>query len=117
MPQAQTVEEYVHKYFADVPVMTKIARCESQFRQYGKDGQVLKNPKSSAIGVFQIMSSIHREDADSKLGLDITTLEGNAVYARHLYEQKGTQPWNASKACWGKSANLAKESGALVAIK
>ena len=102
MPQAQSVQEYVANYFADEPIMIAIAGCESQFRQYDKDGSVLKNPGSSAVGLFQIMSSIHDPIAD-KLGIDIYTLQGNAAYARYVYEQKGTKPWNASKACWSKA--------------
>ena len=101
--QAQTVEEYVRDYFADVPVMAAIAKCESQFRHSGKDGTILKNPTSTAVGTFQIMASIHQKPAAEHLGLDITTIEGNAAYARHLYEKSGTKPWNASKACWGKT--------------
>ncbi|HVV39166.1 MAG TPA: hypothetical protein VHD31_02465 [Candidatus Paceibacterota bacterium] len=103
MPQAQTVEEYVRSYFSDTPILAEIASCESQFRQFGKDGQVVRNPTSSAVGLFQIMSSIHSSFADEKLGLDINTLQGNAAYARYLYQKEGTKPWNASKACWSKS--------------
>ncbi len=100
---AQTVEEYVRDYFADEPVMIAIAKCESQFRQTDKNGKLLKNAHSSAIGVFQIMSSIHAGNAEKNLGIDITTIEGNAAYARYLYEKSGTKPWNASKSCWGKT--------------
>ena len=102
MPQAQSVEQYVETYFADTPVLIEIARCESHMRQFDKDGNVLKNKTSSAIGIMQIMSSIHDDYAD-KLGIDIFTMQGNLAYAKHLYEQKGTAPWNASKACWSKS--------------
>ncbi|MBX4192113.1 lytic transglycosylase domain-containing protein [Candidatus Parcubacteria bacterium] len=102
MPQAQTVKEYVEEYFADEPVMVSIAECESHFKQFDKDGNVLKNSKgSSAVGMFQIMSSVHDDTAD-KLGLDINSIQGNAAYARYLYEKHGTTPWKASKACWGK---------------
>lgn len=103
--EAQTVEERVHTYFADIPVMIAIAKCESEFRQFDKDGKVLKNPNSSAMGVFQIMASVHEETA-SKLGFNIYELEGNMAYARHLYEKQGTKPWEADKtspACWGKT--------------
>jgi len=100
---AQTVEEYVRDYFADLPVMIAIAKCESQFRQTDKSGKLLKNTNSSAIGVFQIMSSIHDANAEKNLGIDITTIEGNAAYARYLFEKSGTKPWNASKACWSKT--------------
>ena len=106
MPQSQSVEDYVREYFADIPVMAAIAKCESRFTHVGKDGNVLKNSKgSSAIGVFQIMTSIHKEDAED-LGFDLATLEGNLSYARHLYEKSGTKPWEADKssvACWGKT--------------
>lgn len=104
MPQAQTVQQYVQTYFADEPVMIAIAQCESRFTQLDKDGTVVKNPHSSAVGVFQIMASIHATSADDNLGLNIYTLQGNAAYARYLYENQGTAPWNDSKSCWGKSA-------------
>ena len=102
LPEAQTVKEYVEIYFADVPVMIDIARCESQFRQFDKKGNILKNPGSSAVGVFQIMSSLHKEPG-AKMGMDINSVEGNLEYARYLYESSGTKPWNASKHCWAKS--------------
>jgi hypothetical protein len=104
MPQAQTVQEYIQNYFLNEPVMIKIAECESHFTQYGKDGQVVKNPNSTAVGVFQIMASVHGTLADQKLGIDINTLQGNAAYAQYLYQTQGTAPWSASKACWGKTA-------------
>lgn len=113
MPQSQTVEQYVREYFADEPIMIEVAKCESQFRQFGKDGKVVQNPHSSAVGVFQIMSSIHNTFADDKLGLDIYSLQGNAAYARYIFDRQGTRPWDASKACWGKS-KVAQE---LVAAK
>lgn len=105
-PAAQTVEEYVREYFADIPVMIEIAECESHFRQFSKNGDVLRNGAgSSAIGMFQIMASIH-EPVAKKLGLDLNTMQGNAAYARYLYEKQGTKPWEAdlkSKSCWGKT--------------
>jgi hypothetical protein len=103
----QTVEEYVRSQFADTPIMIDIARCESRFAQFRADGSVVKNPHSSASGVFQIMASIHAVSAKANLGYDIYTLKGNADYARYLYETQGTVPWNDSKACWGKSGHLA----------
>lgn len=102
MPQAQTVKEYVQKYFADEPILADIAACESHMRQFDKDGKVLKNPTSTAVGIMQIMSSIHSDKAD-KLGIDISTIQGNLAYAHYLYGEQGTTPWNSSKSCWGKS--------------
>ncbi|HEV8666825.1 MAG TPA: hypothetical protein VN665_03190 [Candidatus Paceibacterota bacterium] len=102
MPQAQSVQEYVKEYFADEPVMYAIAGCESNYRQYDADGSILRNPGSSALGIFQIMQSAHDKSAAS-LGIDIYTMQGNAAYAQYLYSQDGTAPWNSSKACWSKT--------------
>jgi soluble lytic murein transglycosylase-like protein len=112
MPVVQTVEEYVREYYDDVPVLAEIASCESQFRQFDNNGNVIKNANSSAVGIMQIMSSIHDPVAD-KLGLDIYTIQGNLAYARYLYEESGTAPWNASKSCWGKSKNKIASSVAI----
>ncbi len=98
-----TVEEKVSLYFADIPVMKEIARCESHFRQTTLDGQVFRGEVVPAdVGVMQINERYHLETA-KKLGLDLHTLEGNMVYARYLYEREGTKPWNASAKCWKKS--------------
>jgi len=107
MPASQSVEEYVREYFKDAPVMIDIARCESRFRQLDSAGKVLKNPTSTAMGTFQIMASLHAKPAQDNLGLNIYTLQGNAAYARYLYERNGTRDWNASKHCWGKSQHVA----------
>ncbi len=108
MPQAQTVKEYVEIYFADQPVMIDIARCESQFRQFDKKGAILKNPTSSAVGIFQIMSSLHAKPAD-KIGMDIYSIEGNLEFARHLFDEEGTTPWLSSSKCWGKHQHIARK--------
>jgi len=97
---AATVEKEVRQYFRNDPVLVAIAGCESEFRQYDSDGNVLKNPNSSATGVMQIISSIHRREA-LNLGYDIYTTQGNLGYAAYLYHREGTRPWKASKACWG----------------
>lgn len=101
--QAQTVEEYVREYFADVPVMAAVAKCESRFRQYDKNGSVLRGEAvREDVGVMQVNETYHKAVAQ-KLGLDLTVIQDNVAYARYLYDQKGTQPWNSSKACWGKT--------------
>lgn len=101
--QAQTVEEYVREYFADIPVLAAISQCESRFRQYDKNGNVLRGEQVyEDIGVMQVNETYHKKTAE-KLGLDLSTIEGNVAYARYLYEKEGTKPWNSSKKCWGKS--------------
>lgn len=103
------VQARVRQYFADIPTMPEVARCESGFRQYGPDGLVLFDPSYTMIGVFQI-SSAHMPEALA-LGLDITTLEGNLVYARHLFNLSGIDPWMSSFGCWG---NAVKTTGTVL---
>lgn len=93
------VENVVRQEFGKYPVLIRIAKCESQFRQWRPDGEVLRNP-SGATGVMQIMPQYHKKSAQ-KMGMDIETLHGNLRYARHLHKTQGTRPWNASKHCWG----------------
>jgi|GEM_PF-3278082 len=103
-------EALVKAYFADVPIMAEIARCESRFRQFDSDGAPLYGGAgASMIGVFQIHARIHAEFANS-LGMDIYTLEGNLAYAKYLYENEGTRPWYSSYKCWGSAESTPAES-------
>ena len=97
----QAVEAKVRAYFADIPIMAEIARCESTFRHRLADGSVLRGYVDSAdTGVMQINLRYHAATAE-RLGLDLEDIYDNMAYARNLYERKGTQPWNASAPCWG----------------
>jgi hypothetical protein len=94
-------EEMVRSYFADIPVMIEVARCESHFTHDLADGSVLQGRVDSAdTGVMQINKRYHLSSATA-MQLDLDDLHDNMVYARHLYEKLGTQPWSASSACWG----------------
>jgi hypothetical protein len=90
----------LQKTFKDSPMMIEVARCESNFRQWDEKGEVLKgivNPLDT--GAFQINKHYHLKTA-IKMGLDIDTAEGNISYAKHLHDNEGTRPWNASRKCW-----------------
>lgn len=90
---ATEVEAKVRSYFADIPSMIDIAKCESGFRQLGSNGSILRGGLGgSMIGIFQINESVHINRAREK-GIDIYSLDGNMAYARFLYEQSGVQPW------------------------
>jgi len=51
--------------------------------------------KSSAYGIFQILK-MHDWRGDRM------TVEGNIKIALDMFQEQGTNPWLASKACWGK---------------
>lgn len=91
LPTLAESEARVRKYFADLPIMIDIAKCESGFRQFNDDGTVLLG-HGLYLGVFQIAEKIHADFAKS-IGMDIYTLDGNLAYARRLYNNEGTHPW------------------------
>ena len=93
------VEAILRAYFADIPAMVEVARCESRFRQFAADGTTLTDPSNSWIGAFQV-SRIHSAKATA-MGYDLDSLEGNMMYARFLYQQSELGPWRSSESCWG----------------
>jgi hypothetical protein len=112
-----STEEYVKKYFSDIPIMVEIAKCESRFRHLDRDGRIIRGLENSQdVGVMQINEHYHL-DISEKKDLNIYTIEGNTAYARDLYERQGTKPWNSSKACWGKYLAENKDSKSLAINK
>lgn len=98
----KNVERFINDYFADIPILTKIAGCESHYRHLNSKGSVLRGEENIYDrGVMQINILYHLETAE-KLGLDLHDLEGNVEYARYLYEKQGAKPWMSSSACWAK---------------
>lgn len=97
----EDTEDEVREYFSDIPIMVKVAYCESRFTHIDPStGTVLRGYiNSSDVGVMQINKYYHQETAE-RLGLDLYKLEDNMAYARNLYEREGTRPWSASQACW-----------------
>lgn len=102
---AVSVEAAIRAAFPDAPIMLRIARCESQYRQFDADGSVHRGKVNRHdTGLFQINETYHVAEA-RKLGMDIYTLSGNIRFARVLYDRNGTRDWNWSKGCW---QNLSK---------
>lgn len=96
-------ETVVKTYFADIPLLIDIARCESRFIQFDKDGKVHRGRVNNKdVGVMQVNEYYHLKTS-KKLEMDIYTLEGNMKYARYLYEREGSQPWISSAPCWAKT--------------
>ncbi len=94
----------------DAEMMIPIILCESHFRHYDKDGNVLVNMEgSSAVGIAQILTSVHPDPKilkryNSMSGtnlspedLDVTTFSDNLRYALILFKVNGTKDWACSK--------------------
>ncbi|MDP3661465.1 MAG: hypothetical protein Q8R17_01255 [bacterium] len=101
-----TLEQYVRDYFADNPVLSEIAKCESRFRHFDRNGVLRGDYDRNDVGVMQINERYHAERAQ-KLGFDIKTLEDNLSYAKWLYEKEGLKPWASSGKCWKGAQTLA----------
>ncbi|NQV88281.1 MAG: hypothetical protein HQ402_01850 [Parcubacteria group bacterium] len=98
-------EAYVRGQFSDIPILVQIARCESTFRHFDKNNEVLRGVENNAdVGLMQINEKYHLKQSQ-KLGLDIYTIDGNMAYARQLYKKEGAKPWMSSSACWSKFTN------------
>ncbi len=99
-------KERVMRAFPADTVMWAIAGCESRFRQFRADGEVLRGEITpSDVGLYQINEEIHKDlltslaEEDPVL-YDITTADGNIAVAKVLLRQGGYQPWSASAWCW-----------------
>ena len=98
----EDVKRITKEYFKETPILAEIARCESTYRQFSSAGVPLRGIVNGAdVGVMQINETYHLARS-AKLGMDIDTLEGNLEYGALLYKEQGSQPWSASKPCWGK---------------
>jgi hypothetical protein len=99
---SKNIERFLNDYFSDIPIMAKIAKCESRNRHLDKNGNVLKGEITNLdTGVMQINLHFH-EDAAMKLGYNVHDLDDNVAYARYLYEKEGAKPWMSSSKCWSK---------------
>lgn len=106
--ESPTIEEYVRKHFENYPIMADVAECESRFRHFDKNGEIIRGKvNKSDIGVMQINEYYHKQTAN-KLDISLYTLEGNIEYAKYLFEKEGTAPWLASSKCWGVQNHIAK---------
>jgi hypothetical protein len=101
----RNVEKFINDYFSDIPILAEIAKCESRFRHFHKNGEVLRGEKDNRdTGVMQINLFYHAKTAKA-LGLNVHDIDDNVAYARYLYEKQGAKPWMSSSACWAKFDN------------
>ncbi len=109
-----STEAYVRNYFADLPIMIEVARCESHFRQTDSNGKVLRGKENRFdVGVMQINEYYHANTA-KRLGYNIYSTEGNTAFARYLYEKNGIKDWKPSWDCSTKSNQIAMRTDSRV---
>ncbi|MEX0919142.1 MAG: hypothetical protein WDZ64_00120 [Parcubacteria group bacterium] len=99
---SKNVEKFITDYFADIPVMVTIAKCESRYRHLNSNGGVLRGEVTPLDrGVMQINLHYHNKTAE-KMGMNVHNIDDNVRYARYLYEKQGVKPWMSSSKCWAK---------------
>ena len=94
--QAETPKEII-------PVLERIAKCESGSKQFDKNGQVLMRSntnRSVDVGKYQINTVWFAKATE--LGYDLTTEKGNIAMAEWIYANRGTGDWSSSSNCWKK---------------
>lgn len=98
------VEATIRQEFKEIPIMIRISKCESHFRQWTGSSVYRGEINHHDIGAFQINETYHAIEA-KRMGIDIYSLEGNIKFAKYLYKTQGTTPWNWSRdVCWNKTA-------------
>jgi len=81
-----------------------ICTCESGLI-HEVNGKVVRGQiNSEDIGICQINRFYHGKRATS-LGLDLMIKEDNIAFAKLLFNEQGSRPWNWSRSCWEKSVN------------
>ncbi|MEK7183546.1 MAG: transglycosylase SLT domain-containing protein [Patescibacteria group bacterium] len=92
-----TPQEYLaqncHEPSCDLLLLQTIIFCESSWR-------MVKNSSSSAYGFFQIIDGTERTTPQYALGRRKFDPYTNIDMGLHLYEKRGSSPWNESKGCW-----------------
>lgn len=86
--------------YRDFALMSRTVACESSWRQYSKNGEVLVS-KTNDIGLAQINKLAHKETY-TKMNLDPNDPYDNLKYAIFLYKKSGLFPWRYSGACRNK---------------
>jgi hypothetical protein len=84
-----------------IKVLEVVAQCESEKRQYHKNGTLvigINTNKTIDVGYYQINSA--NEAVARANGWDIYTEDGNRKMAHYMYEKEGLKPWNSSRHCW-----------------
>ena len=105
IPTSKELEKEAKAYFKDDPILVDIAGCESHFRQYNSNGNILRGEINKGdVGIMQINEYYHADKAKA-LGDDLYTAEGNMAYAQYLYDKYGGQPWVSSSKCWNQTSD------------
>lgn len=91
---AVSLREKVELAFPDDPLMWKIIKCESKFRQFDSKGNPLRS-RTNDYGIAQIHATWI--PVAKKMGLDIVhSADDNLLFAKHILKVQGHKAWTCS---------------------
>lgn len=90
----ELIKHYAQAYNIDSALPLRIGMCESGYQWNAK------NPRSTASGVYQYLSSTWKNTPEGKQGKSVLDPKANINAAIRHIATKGTSPWNASRKCW-----------------
>jgi hypothetical protein len=104
MRRAETQDFVTTFWYKNLPIgdaweMINIAQCESGFKHWDDNGNVVVNKNddgSTDWGVMQVNDKAWGEKAQ-ELGHDITSLGGNLAMALYIRKESGAQAWTCNK--------------------
>ncbi len=87
-----------------MPILSRIAKCESGQKQFASNGQVLMKANTNGsvdAGYMQINMTIWGKKATA-MGYDLTKEKDNKAFGEWLFVNYGSEPWYLTKNCWSK---------------
>mgnify|MGYP000395018015 CR=1 FL=1 len=109
--QDQFIRQKMREHIGYDPLLEVIAGCEStgdpkRIKHWDRNGNLVKNPNSSASGSLQVLLQYHSDWIDAE-GRDMQDIDEYMMFVKTLFEAQGYEAWYPSKSCWGKYAYLA----------
>lgn len=105
------IAETAEKHGVPLDVAMGVARTESNFRHVGPDGKVIKNPKSSARGIYQLVDAARKDVfGDTKVHSLDEEIDGGLRYLRMMADRHEGD-WEAAVGAYYAGAAGLKQRG------
>jgi len=108
--QDRFVRQMMREHIGYDPLLEIIAGCEStgnpyRIEHWDEDGNLIKNPRSSAGGALQVLLQYH-SDWIAQEGREMQNIDEYMMFVSTMYEERGYRSWDESRGCWGPYSHL-----------
>lgn len=109
--QDALIRQKMREHIGYDPLLEIIAGCEStgnprRIEHWDENGNLVKNPTSSASGALQVLLQYHSEWIRDE-NRNMQDLDEYMMFVETLFEAQGYAAWNPSRHCWGGYIHLA----------